>query len=93
MHMICTNACKNAMNACTCVFITGLSMLCFNYTHTISFMLLAHMVHVNACMNAMARRPQLWHFPYVKKGNRTSNWSCAAVQRSPSGPPFFDAGR
>ena len=28
-------------------------MVCFNYTHTISFMLLAHMVHVNACMNAM----------------------------------------
>ena len=28
-------------------------MLYFNYRHTISFMLLAHMVHVNACMNAM----------------------------------------
>ena len=53
MHMICTNACKNAMDACTCVFITRLSMLCFNYTHTICFMLLAHMVHVNACMIAM----------------------------------------
>ena len=24
MHMVCTNACKNAMNACTCVFITRL---------------------------------------------------------------------
>ena len=52
MHMVCRNACKNAMNVCTCVFITRLSMLCLNYTHTISFMLLAHMAHVNACMNA-----------------------------------------
>ena len=41
----------------------------------------------------MARRRRLWHFPYVKKENRTSNWSCAAAQRSPSGPPFSDASR
>ena len=45
MHMVCTNACKNEMNACTCVFTTRLSMLCFNYTHTISFMLVADTVH------------------------------------------------
>ena len=98
MHMVCTNACNNAMNACTCMFTTRLSMLCFTYTPTISFMLVVgaaqeapdigqwegqdvplvrpsscnvkggipssrrylptfmlvpHMVHVNACMNAM----------------------------------------
>ena len=43
-------------------------MLCFNYTHTISFMLLAHMAHVNACMNAMnACAPQyLNHSPILK---------------------------
>ena len=53
MHMVCKNACMNAMNACTCVFMTRLLVLCFNYTHTIPFMLLAHVAHVNACMNAM----------------------------------------
>ena len=53
MHMECMNACVNAMNACTCVFIRRLSMLCFNYTHSITFVLLARLVYVNACMNAM----------------------------------------
>ena len=53
MHMVCKNACTNAMNACTCVFFTRLSMLCFIHTPNISFMLLAHMAHVNACTNAM----------------------------------------
>ena len=53
MHMVCMNACMSAMNVCTCVFITRLSMLCFNYTHSITFKLLARRVYVNACMNAM----------------------------------------
>ena len=53
MHMVCMNACMNVMNACTCVFITRLPMMCFNYTHSITFMLLAQVVYVNACMNAM----------------------------------------
>ena len=69
MHMVCTNACTNAMNACTCVGIRRLSMLCLKHTHTISFMLLAHMAHVNACMNAMnACAPQyLNHSPILKR--------------------------
>ena len=68
MYIVCKNACTNAMNACTCVFITRLSMVCLNNTHTISFMLLAHMVHVNACINAMnACAPQyLNHSPILK---------------------------
>ena len=62
MHMICMNACKNAMNTCTCVFITRLSMLCFNYTHTISFMLLADgtsecMHECNECMRTTILKP------------------------------------
>ena len=53
MHIVCMNACMNAMDAYTCVFITRLSMLCFNYTYSITFLLLAHLVYVNACNNAM----------------------------------------
>ena len=53
MHMVCMNAYVNAMNACTGVFITRLSMLCFNYTHSITFVLLARLVYLNASMKAM----------------------------------------
>ena len=53
MHMVCINACVNAMNACTCVLVTRLSMLCFNYTYSVTFVLLPHLVYVNACMNAI----------------------------------------
>ena len=65
MHLVCKNACRNAMNACMCVSFTRLSILCFNYAHTISFMLLAHMAHVNSCIHACA--PQyLNHSPILK---------------------------
>ena len=80
MHMACTNACKNAMDACMCVFITRLSMLCFNYTHTISFMLLAHMVHVIACRNAMnACAPQ-----YSNHSTRMLNQSPNSAHMTPN---------
>ena len=68
MHMVCMIALVNAMNACTCVFITRLSMLCFNYTHSITFKSLARWVYVNACMNAMNACAQQYsnHSPIQK---------------------------
>ena len=69
MHMVCMNACMSAMNACTWVFITRLSMLCFDSTYSITLMLLAHLVYVNACMNAMNACAQQYsnHSPIPKQ--------------------------
>ena len=69
MDMVCMNACTNAMNACTCLFLTRLSMPCINYGTC------ECMVHVNACMNAMnACAPQyLNHSPILKHTPRIYN--------------------
>ena len=68
MHMVCMSACVKAMNVCTCVFITRVSLLCFNYTHSTTFILLARLVYVNACMNAMNACAQQYsnHSPIPK---------------------------
>ena len=58
MHMVCTNTCTNAMDACTCVFIMCLSC--------ISLILLAHPVYVNACApQYLKHSPNLKHTPTI----------------------------